>query len=83
MQILELKNLALISENLVSIIQEDASFYRFNHQQAWSDYQFEKYVTDFGFKLLKLTPGIECYMLRNIQDFKSMSDISSYFIFQK
>lgn len=83
MQILESKNPALISENLVSIIQEDASFYRFNHQQAWSNYQFEKYVTGFGFKLLELSPRIESYMLKNIRDFKSMSDISSYFIFQK
>ena len=83
MQILESKNPALISENLVSLIKKDASFHRFNHQQAWSNYQFEKYVTDFGFKLLKLTPGIESYLLRNIRDFKLMSDISSYFIFQK
>jgi SAM-dependent methyltransferase len=82
-QILESKNPALISKNLVSIIREDKGFYRFNHQQAWSNYQFEEYLSGFGFKLIQLTPRIENYMLRNIPDFKFMSDISSYFIFKK
>ena len=82
-KILESKNPALISEDLVRIIKEDTSFYRFNHQQAWSNDQFKKHLTSFGFQFLELTPRIESMMLRNIPDFKFMSDISSYFIFRK
>ena len=82
-EILKSKDPALISKKLVQIIRKDSNFYRFNHQQAWSADQFEKYLNSFGFHLMKLTPELERYMLKNIPDFTLMSDISSYFIFKK
>ena len=82
-QIFESRNPNKISNKLSSIIKKDPDFYRFNHQQAWSANQFESVLNSSGFKLLSADQSLVRYANRNIPDFMSMKDISSYYFANK
>jgi predicted SAM-dependent methyltransferase len=82
-EILKLNDPAVICEKLVSVIRSDPEFYRFNHQQAWSNRQFGYFLEGLGFKLISITPHLKNELANQIPDYYSMFEISSYFVLKK
>lgn len=81
--IFDQKSPQVIARDLAKIINKDPIFYKFNHQSAWSEREFNNLALSASLKRIEIDLNLEKKLRKVIPDFDNMKEISKYYLFIK